>query len=96
MPAIFTKNSVLDTQGIVTVEGMANLRDSPTMTTAMELHQRQLDVSTMSNNVSCKNSRLMELITYGGESTKHGKNHVGFHHRDNSDYNTSSQILSMQ
>ena len=29
------------------------------MATAMELHKRQLNISTISNNVSCKNSRLL-------------------------------------
>ena len=52
-PAVFKKNSVLETTERL------HIRDSPTMATVMELHQRQLDISTMSNNVSYKNSRLM-------------------------------------
>ena len=39
------------------------------MATAMELHQRQLDLSAMSNDVSCKNSRLMNLTGTAATST---------------------------
>lgn len=40
------------------------------MSTAMEQHMKQLDVSTMSNNVSCKNSRLMATGLNGSTTLK--------------------------
>ena len=53
------KNSVIDATAS-TLEGRMHVRESPTMAMVMERHKRQLDVSTMSNDVSCKNSRLMK------------------------------------
>ena len=38
-------------------------RESPTVSTAMERHMKQLDVTTMGNNFSCKNSRLMATVS---------------------------------
>ena len=57
VPAIFTKNSVLETKGTELVK----LHDSPTMASVMEMHKRQLNVSNMSNNLSCKNTRVLNM-----------------------------------